>query len=187
MSFISLRKKKETTTRHPALTSPSPESLPVLSSTYCSQIHCYFVDVMYHCFFLSDRPSVLSSLTKTTRLKIDSREEQWTVWQEDSGQTLWGCGVEGHLGLCTHASEPFLAPSCTRVARKMSRKEGQSEDSATKQSVTLCVVVLPFHSPSLHLTLSPFFLSLIGAHSLVFHHTYPHLNFTNPIYCYLYP
>lgn len=28
---------------------------------------------------------------------------------------------------------------------------------------------------------------LISTHSLVFYHTFLHLNFTNPIYCYLYP
>lgn len=27
----------------------------------------------------------------------------------------------------------------------------------------------------------------LPAHSPVFHQTYPHLNFTKPIYCYLYP
>ncbi len=51
-----------------------------------------------------------------------------------------------------------ILPGTTRVcvARKMSRKEGQSGDSATKQSVTLCAVVHPFHSSSpLSISLSP--------------------------------
>lgn len=74
------------------------------------------------------------------------------------GLTSGGCGVEGHSGLCTHDSEPFLAPARVCVVRKMSRKEGQSGDSATKQSVTLCAVVHPFHSPSPSHS-PPFFLS----------------------------
>lgn len=65
-------------------------------------------------------------------------------------------------------------------------KGGWSSTSATKQCHFMCSIPpLPlFLSPSPFL---PFFLSLIGAHNLVFHHTYPHLNFTNAIYCYLYP
>lgn len=49
-----------------------------------------------------------------------------------------GCGVEGHSG----------RPGTTREKKKMSRKQRQSGDSATKQSVTLCAVVHPFHSSS---------------------------------------
>lgn len=91
-----------------------------------------------------------------------------------------GCGVEGHT---------FMTGTDLVCVAGGSRKERQSRDSATKQSVILYVVVHPFHSSSpLSISLPPPpFLSLIGAHSLVFHHTYPHLNFTNPIYCYLYP
>lgn len=33
----------------------------------------------------------------------------------------------------------------------------------------------------------PLLQPLISTHSLVFYHTFLHLNFTNPIYCYLYP
>lgn len=50
--------------------------------------------------------------------------------------------------------DPFLAPPRVHAVRKMSRKEGQSGDSATKQSVTLCAVVHPFHSSS-PLSISP--------------------------------
>lgn len=98
----------------------------------------------------------------------------WTVLQEDGGTTSWGCGVEGQWAWEQLKHE---------AQRKCKEKDGQSGDSATKQSVTLCAVVpLSLSSP-----VSPLFFSLIEAHSLVFHHTYPHLNFTNPIYCYLYP
>lgn len=61
-------------------------------------------------------------------------------------------------------------------------KKGGTERRFSNQTIShfMC------SHPPLPLFLSPF-LSLIGAHSLVFHHTSPHLNFTNPIYCYLYP
>lgn len=69
-------------------------------------------------------------------------------------------------------------------------KKGKTEQRFSNQTISHFICgspPLPLFLSSLHLTLPPPFLSLIGAHSLVFHHTYPHLNFTNPIYCYLYP
>lgn len=68
-----------------------------------------------------------------------------------------GCGVEGHSG--TRDSEkPFLAwPASVRRLKKCQEKEGQSGDSATKQSVTLCAVVHPFHASSPSHSLPPFF------------------------------
>lgn len=109
----------------------------------------------------SSRPSLLSRLTN------------------DSGQfgrrTLRGCGVvEGYSGL-------------PGTAREKNVKKGRTERRFSNQTIShfMCgSPPLPLFLSSLHL---PLFLSLIGAHSLVFHHTYPHLNFTNPIYCYLYP
>lgn len=57
-------------------------------------------------------PSLVSplKLINTVRFKNDLKEEQWTVWQADSGLTTRGCGVEGHSGLCACDSEPLLAP-----------------------------------------------------------------------------
>lgn len=131
-SFISLR-KKETTTRHPTITSPSLESLPVLSSTYCSQVHCSFVDVMYSCSpprpsFCPRKPHESCEVKRKKRSSGQSGRGTVDRHYED---VVW----RDARALCTHCSEPFLAPSRTRVGRKMSRQEGQSGDSATKQSL----------------------------------------------------
>lgn len=104
-------------------------------------------------------------------------------WHQES---LRGCGVEGHSGLCTRRS---LNPSWNhrRMCGEKNVKKGRTERRFRNQTIShfMCgSPPLPISSPSHSL---PLFLSLIGAHSLVFHHTYPHLNFTNPIYCYLYP
>lgn len=85
-------------------------------------------------------------------------EEHGTVWQEESGQCV--------------RHEPFPGTTRVRVAKKMSRKEGRSGASATKQSVTLCAVVHPVHSYSrLSISLSPPFpLSNWCPHSCVSPH-----------------
>lgn len=105
-------------------------------------------------FCLSPSISVVKA-HRTVRLKYDSSE--WTVWHKDSGltsrvpQRMWYGGTLGPVypGLWTL---PGTTGVC--VARKMSRKEGQSGDSGTKQSVTLCAVVHPFQS-LLSISLSP--------------------------------
>lgn len=60
-------------------------------------------------------------------------------------RTTWrGCGIVRGSGLSGTTS------------RKMSKEEGQSRDSATKQSVTLWTAVHPFYSSSpLSISLSP--------------------------------
>lgn len=70
----------------------------------------------------------------------------------------------------------------------MSRKEGRSCALVTKQPITFCAAIHLIHSSS-HLSIflcPPFPVSTFPAHIFVFHHTYPHLHFTNPIYCYPY-
>lgn len=86
------------------------------------------------------------------------KEEHGTIWQEESGQCV--------------RHEPFPGTTHVRVAKKMSRKEGRSGASATKQSVTLCAVVHPVHSYSrLSISLSPPFpLSNWCPHSCVSPH-----------------
>ncbi len=86
----------------------NPKSRPVLFSTYCSQRHWHFVDVMYKSSCLPPAASPLQ-LTRAVRFKNDSQEAQWTLWQVDSEPTR-GCGMEGHSGLCPRDSEAFLAP-----------------------------------------------------------------------------
>jgi hypothetical protein len=73
---------------------------------------------------------------------------------------------------------PFLATPpapgiCGEREKKiLSERGGDGRFSATKQSVTLCAVAPPPESP-------PSF-ALIGAHSLVLHRTYSHLDANQP-------
>lgn len=113
----------------------------------------------------------------------DSREDQRTVSQENSIKRMWRGGTLGYPPLWTL---PGIACECA-ATEKMSRK-GRTERRFSNQAISHFMCGSPSLPRFLSISLSPpFFLSLIGAHSLVFHHTYPHLNFTNPIYCYLYP
>lgn len=138
-------------------------------------------------------PSLLLSSRGSQTLwgfKNDWEEEQRTVWQADGGPASRGSGAaEGRPGLCTRDSEAFLAPppAVRREKNVKERKDRAEIQQPNNQSLYVrwsTPSTLPLLSPSHSL---PHFFSLIGAHSLVFHHTYPHLNFTNPIYCYLYP
>lgn len=128
----------------------APESLPVLSSTYCSQRHWYFV--MWRAL-ASLSLSLLSRLTNAVSFKNYSKRRSGQFGRRTDIKRMWHGGT-----LRPVYPRLWTLPGNTRVCvvRKMSRKEGQSGDSATKQSVTLCAVVHSFHSSSpLSISLSP--------------------------------
>lgn len=123
-------------TSRPSPRHHTPESLPVLSSTY-------FVDVMYSCL-PPLHPSSRGS-QKWWGLKMTHERRSGQFCKRTDIKRMWRGGTLGPV-----YPRLWTLPGSirVRVARKMSRKEGQSGDSATKQSVTLCAVVHPFHSPS---------------------------------------
>lgn len=120
----------------------------------CSRRHWCFVDVSY-------LPASPSQASQTLwGFKNDSREEQWTVWQEDGGRTSRGCGVEG----CSVASAPTtLNPPwhhpCTCGEKNVKKEKGRTERRFSNQTIShfMCgSPLLPLFLSSLHLTLSPF-------------------------------
>lgn len=175
--------KKETTT-----TTTCPRLTAALQNHYQSYLALTVhkdTDILWMWCTLASLPLPLVLLSRLTKQVwgLEMTADSLAGGYRTDFKRMWRGGtLEAYVPTTL---DPFLAPPRVHAVRKMSRKEGQSGDSATKQSVTLCAVVHPFHSSS-PLSISPP-PSLIGAHSLVFHHTYPHLNFTNPIYCYLYP
>lgn len=129
------------------------ELLPTLSSTYCSQRHWHFVDVMYSCLLPFISPCKAHVCCEVKKWLQRGAVDILAGGQRVDIKRMWHGGTVGpaHPRLWTLSG---TAPVC--VARKMSRKEGQNGDSATKQSVTLCAVVHPFHSSSpLSISLSP--------------------------------
>lgn len=128
----------------------TPESLPVLSSTYCSQR--YFVDVLYSCL-PQLRPSSLSRLAKKRwGLKNDSREEQRTVLQE--GRNREDVAWRDTRACVPTTLNPFwLRP---RLCGEKNVKKGRTERRFSNQTISHFMCGSPSLPLSLSISLSPF-------------------------------